>query len=644
MLRGFCEFARTWFPMWLPHRTAAALMLCATACASPARVGTEAAPVAAQYPTWSPDGRSIVFLRPDAPGEVWMVSGDMGTPRRLVETTGKIAPMMRWAPDGGSVLLDVEPRPGARHELQIVRVLDGTVRTLPITGFAPRWSPDGATVAFLRIDSVSGRTELWEAAASGAGATRLAAPVADHDFLWAPGGEALIYAARGELHAVSRRGLGTRTLTRFEAPMGLSRMANIDVSRDGRLAFVRGGVLRTLDMATGVLVDVAEVRRPRGLAFSPDGETIALFERFPDGILVTVPSTGGRTSIVGQVGCLPCRIRFSWAPDSRRIAIAAATIDRHDLYVAPAGGGESRLAVRDVSWSHALRSFSPDARNLVYATGALGPANDLFVLDLRTRQSRRLTHDALTSKMYPQWSPDGRWVAYFAGRAPDPQSSIELWVVPSAGGEPRLVSDGMSAVGGDGFDWSPGSDALLFVSGRDNELWTVSLRDGERRAQGHPAPAGGPWNGLPSWRPAGGSAAIAYVGGAPLRVRVLSPDDGKHRDVSPAVGYSYSWASSGDSIVFSNRHGIAVVSFNGGAPLQLTVDGGDSPVWAPGASRVAYLGGDREIWSVGTRGGRPARLTSGAGAAGLTISPDGRWIAYHRLVSNPHLRIVETHR
>ncbi len=638
---GWLRVARRGTRMRLTASVAVAAVLSAVACASPARVPTETGRIAAQYPAWSPDGRSIVFLRPGARSEVWLVSGDMNSPRRLLETAGRIAPMMRWSPDGRSVLLEIEPRPGAQHEVRIVRVSDGSVRTLAIPGFAPRWSPDGTVVAFLRRDSATGRTELWEAESTRGSATRIAAPVADHDFLWTRDGDALIYAARGELHLVSRRDLGTRTLTRFDAPMGLGRMANIDVSRDGRLAFVRGGELRTLDLATGSLVDVAEVRRPRGIAFSPDGKTLALFERFPDGIIVTVPSTGGDTRAVGRVTCLACRIRFDWAPDSRRIATVNTTVDRHDLYVVAATGGESGLAARDVSWSQSLRSFSPNARHLVYATGALGPANDLFVMDLETQQSRRLTRDSLTSKMYPQWSPSGRWIAYFAGRAPDPQSSLELWVVSADGGEPRVLTQGMGAISGDGFDWAGGSDALLFVSGHDNELWTVSVPDGERRKLSSTGAWDDPWKGLPTWRPTGEPRVVAYVGGAPLRVRALSLDDGKRWDVSALINYAYSWAPDGDSIAFANRRGISVVSFNGDDPRQLTVDGGDSPVWAPRGSRVAYLGRDGEIWSVGTGGDGPDRLTSRAAAAGLTFSPDSRWIAYHRLVSDPHLRIVD---
>jgi Tol biopolymer transport system component len=618
---------------------AMAAMLSASACAWPTRDPMETGRLAAQYPAWSLDGRSIVFLRPGANGEVWIVSGNMDTPRRLLATAGRVAPMMRWSPDGRSVLLEIEPRPGAQPEVGIVRVSDGGLRTLVIPGFAPRWSPDGTAVAFLRRDSATGRTELWEAGPTSGSATRIAAPVADHDFLWTPDGNALIYAARSELHLVSRRDLGTRTLTRFDAPMGLGRMANIDVSRDGRLAFVRGGRLRTLDLATGALVEVAEVRRPRGIAFSPDGKTIALFERFPDGIIVTVPSTGGHTRAVGRVTCLVCRIRFDWAPDSRRIATVNTTVDQHDLYVVAATGGESRLAARDVSWSQSLRSFSPSARHVVYATGALGPANDLFVFDLETGQSRRLTGDSLTSKMYPQWSPNGRWIAYFAGRAPDPQSSLELWVVSADGGEPRVLTQGMGAISGDGFDWAAESDALLFVSGHDNELWTVSVPDGELHKLSSTGAWDDPWKGLPSWRPAGAPRAVAYVGAAPLRVRALSLDGGKRWDVSALVNYGYSWAPDGDSIAFANRLGISVVSFSGDDPRQLTVDGGDSPVWAPRGSRVAYLGRDGEIWSVSTGGDRPDRLTSGAAAAGLTFSPDSRWIAYHRRLSDPHLRI-----
>jgi Tol biopolymer transport system component len=131
------------------------------------------------------------------------------------------------------------------------------------------------------------------------------------------------------------------------------------------------------------------------------------------------------------------------------------------------------------------------------------------------------------------------------------------------------------------------------------------------------------------------------VGGAPLGVNALSPDDGRRWNVSRIVDYSYSWAPDGNAIAYAVPRGISVVPLDGGESRQLTMDGGENPVWSPSGSRIAYVGRDHEIWSVRPDGGAPRRLTSRAATAGITFSPNDRWIAYHRLMSDPHLWIID---
>lgn len=93
--------------------------------------------------------------------------------------------------------------------------------------------------------------------------------------------------------------------------------------------------------------------------------------------------------------------------------------------------------------------------------------------------------------------------------------------------------------------------------------------------------------------------------------------------------------------MYAIPRGLAIVPLDGGEPRQLTTDGGANPVWPPTGSPIAYLGRDRDFWSVAPDGSVPSRLTAGAAAVSLTVSPNGRWIAYDRLVSDPHLQIVE---
>src|ERR1043166_1465485 len=52
----------------------------------------------------------------------------------------------------------------------------------------------------------------------------------------------------------------------------------------------------------------------------------------------------------------------------------------------------------------------------------------------------------------PRFSPDGKWVSFISNMSGSPQ----VWIVPSEGGYPRMVTNGDDP--GPQADWSPASD------------------------------------------------------------------------------------------------------------------------------------------------------------------------------------------
>ncbi len=98
-----------------------------------------------------------------------------------------------------------------------------------------------------------------------------------------------------------------------------------------------------------------------------------------------------------------------------------------------------------------------------------------------------------------------------------------------------------------------------------------------------------------------------------------------------------SWAPDGDYIAYHGYDaerrsgGIFVVPKAGGAPTQLTTDGGDHPAWSPDGQTIAYYD-DRsfDIWTVPAAGGEPRRLTNQGWCSSPAWSRDGTRIYFAR--------------
>ena len=105
--------------------------------------------------------------------------------------------------------------------------------------------------------------------------------------------------------------------------------------------------------------------------------------------------------------------------------------------------------------------FHPGGRRLAFATSRLDREGNsylraLWEADVETGELRQLTRSE--GDRSPQWSPDGRWLAFLSSRGGSPQ----LWLLPEAVGEARPVTALESGVSG--FAWAPDSRRLAVVS------------------------------------------------------------------------------------------------------------------------------------------------------------------------------------
>ncbi len=254
--------------------------------------------------------------------------------------------------------------------------------------------------------------------------------------------------------------------------------------------------------------------------------------------------------------------------------------------------------------------------------------------------------DQLTSdpglEIQPAISPDGKLVAYAAGST----ARMRIFIRPVGGGRTIPLSDDSTTLEYQP-RWAPDGASLLFLT-RGGVSIAPALGGSSRPVV---APSATTAVSAAAWSPDG--REVAFVRGDTLLA--VATEGGSPRLLATAKElHSCSWSPNGRWIACATLNGNAVipgVQFGNLAPSAVALvpaSGGDpirivephafnqSPVWAPGGDRLYFVSdrdGTRDVYSLrispsGRPRGEPSRLTTGLGALSISISADGRRMAY----------------
>ncbi|HWP62929.1 MAG TPA: S9 family peptidase [Candidatus Binatia bacterium] len=211
------------------------------------------------------------------------------------------------------------------------------------------------------------------------------------------------------------------------------------------------------------------------------------------------------------------------APSGRLVCYTADAAGARQLFVLPLRGGPARqltASEKDVSEP----AWSPDGRRLAFVRD-----RTIWIIGVDGSRPTEVSPHPAGSSM-PRWSPDGRRLAFVSRR----RGWSQIWVVeapiPRRGRPPRRPSLPQprpvtpAGIDVEDYAWSPDGRRIAYVAGRSTDLSTCQVTVVDLEAGSEAVVGGeGSWDTAPRWAPDGSLLWLTDADGWFQVVR-LTPD------------------------------------------------------------------------------------------------------------------------
>jgi TolB protein len=251
-----------------------------------------------------------------------------------------------------------------------------------------------------------------------------------------------------------------------------------------RIAYMRGQSIRIIDSDGAEEITVPTEENGGSPAWNPAGTmlvytTYGVSSSNVGSHVVLIDLTTGRSRTLVPPGRNTLYLTPIFSPDGNSVIYSREGENGSDLFSVSVNGGEPpHQLTAGRGTVNTNPTMSPDGRRIAFVSGRLGRP-ELYIMDADGTNVNVLTDYDFSEKNYrsdPDWSPDGRLVAY-QERLND---RFQIRTIPVKGGTPKqLTSEGENEQP----SWAPDARHLVLTSTRSGarQLWVLDTESSRFR-------------------------------------------------------------------------------------------------------------------------------------------------------------------